>query len=148
MTVNNILQSLPSNYLKDLNLHYNFWFYSIQFRPFQYETPCILCTLNEIHTSILAVMSTPRSPGFIFAIFFFFAFIMLGSVAQRGSFNLKSADKTVGNLTLTKKEKVHFVFLFALTLTYSFLGSILQKRIQKIEIANRNSVEHLMKKWT
>mmetsp|Transcript_18327 Transcript_18327/g.54168 ORF Transcript_18327/g.54168 Transcript_18327/m.54168 type:complete len:218 (+) Transcript_18327:386-1039(+) len=42
------------------------------------------------------LISTPRSAGVILSIFFFLAFMMLGSVAYRGSFSRKSAVTTAG----------------------------------------------------
>mmetsp|Transcript_44370 Transcript_44370/g.116580 ORF Transcript_44370/g.116580 Transcript_44370/m.116580 type:complete len:223 (+) Transcript_44370:463-1131(+) len=41
-------------------------------------------------------ISTPRSAGDVLSIFFFFAFMMFGSVAYRGSFSRRSAVTTAG----------------------------------------------------
>lgn len=53
------------------------------------------------HTFILADKSTPKSAAVFLSNGFFFAFIMLGSVAYLGSFKRKSADTTAGSFSLT-----------------------------------------------
>ena len=52
------------------------------------STALLLLSLSIIETCILGAVSTPRSLGVILATFFFFAFIMFGRVAYRGSLSL------------------------------------------------------------